>query len=154
MPKYKAHLSGGFITFFLVVVIANYFNCFRYLSWQQTFTYLTLCLIGSLFPDIDTKSKIQKWIYYPLFLVIIISVLTKNWTLLSFLSIIAIFPMLVNHRGITHRLWFILLAPAIPLLIFHYNAATFPNAFRGYFFFVMGAVSHILLDFGPKRLFR
>lgn len=154
MPKYKAHLSGGIITFFLVIIAANYFNYFKNLSWQEIFTYLTLCLLGSLFPDIDTKSKIQKWIYLPLFLGIIISVFSKNWVLLSFMSISGFVPIVANHRGITHRIWFILSVPLLPLLLFHYNTAIFPNPFRCYLFFVMGAISHILLDFGPKRFFK
>ncbi len=154
MPKYKTHLVGGIITFLLTMIIANYFNYFKRLSWEQIFTYFTLCILGSLFPDIDTKSKIQKWIYYPLFFVIIVAIFTKNWILLSFVSVIAFIPIIANHRGITHKLWFVVLVPLAPLSIFHFNKTFLTYAFSCYLFFVIGAISHLLLDFGPKRLFR
>jgi membrane-bound metal-dependent hydrolase YbcI (DUF457 family) len=151
MPKYKVHLCGGAITFFLVLFVLTYLNISNNLF--VSCIYLISCLIGSLFPDIDTKSKIQKYMYYPLFTVIIISMLTKKWILASFISVIALIPILANHRRLTHRLWFVIVIPlSVPILIYHINQKILIETFISYLFFVVGAISHLLLDFGIKRI--
>jgi hypothetical protein len=154
MPKYKAHLFGGFIIFIIIVAIITKISQIK-LTIPLSFIFLASCLVGSLFPDIDTKSRIQKWIYLPTFLVIIATIITKNWFLLSLLAVIAFIPILANHRHLTHKLWFVTLVPlTIPLLTLNYNKSLFGTVLTCYLFFVAGALSHIFLDFGPKRFFR
>lgn len=157
MPKYKSHLAGGILTFILVVFLMQVFLTKRVagIPIQRAVLYLLFCLLGSLFPDIDTKSKAQKIIYFPLFFLVIISIILKNWMLLSTLSLITLIPILVNHRSLTHKIWFVVAIPLIPLLLtLHFNKNNDPIVFNFYFFFVAGAISHIFLDFGPKRFFR
>ena len=153
MPNYKAHLAGGAATFILILATINKLQITK-IATNQILLYLTFCLFGSVFPDIDTKSKIQKYLYLFLFLTIIVTILFKNWILLSLLSFIAFIPLLVNHRGLTHKLWFIITIPfAIPILIFSYDRSLLIPAVTSYLFFVAGAISHLILDFGFKRTF-
>ena len=157
MPKYKTHLVGGLITFILVIFALQFFISKQIIgiSTPNALLYLFFCLLGSLFPDIDTKSRIQKFLYYPLFLVIIVAILLKNWLLLSVLTIIALIPILSNHRQLTHRIWFVVLIPlSIALLILNLNKQFTTLIMNCYFFFVGGAISHLLFDFGPKNLFQ
>jgi len=167
MPKYKTHLAGGFIIFILVVFAMQFFISKQIIriSTPTAILYLFFTLLGSLFPDIDTKSRIQKFLYYPLFLVIIIAILFKNWLLLSVLAVIALIPILSNHRNLTHRIWFVILVPLFAaLLVIHsfsegslilnLNKQFTSLTLNCYLFFVAGAISHLLLDFGPRNLFR
>jgi membrane-bound metal-dependent hydrolase YbcI (DUF457 family) len=158
MPKYKTHLAGGFITFILVVFALQFFISRQALgiSIPNSILYLFFCLLGALFPDIDTKSRIQKLLYYPLFLAIIVAILLKNWLLLSVLAIIAMIPILSNHRHLTHRIWFVILIPfcVTSLIIMNLNKQSNILIMNCYLFFVSGAISHLLLDFGLKNLFR
>ena len=158
MPKYKAHLFGGFITFIIIASALSFLKIsplFNQSNQKPNVTlfllYFSACLIGSLFPDIDTKSKIQKWTYLPLFVIIIITILKKNWLLTSFLSVIGFIPILANHRRLTHRVWFIIFIPlSIPIVMFHFNETVLIDSIFTYIFFVSGALSHLLLDFGPR----
>ncbi|MBD3272941.1 hypothetical protein GF385_01145 [Candidatus Dependentiae bacterium] len=151
MPKYKTHLSFGFLTFFIVFFILNFIN----ISNNYIFLYLGACLLGSLFPDIDTKSMIQKFFYFFLFFVVIWAIFIKNWQIAAFIGLLALIPMIVNHRKLTHRIWFVIIVPFfIPIIVYHYNKNMLYPAFFSYVFFVCGAVSHIWLDFGIKRSFR
>ena len=157
MPKYKSHLAGGFLTFTIIILVLQFFVSKKVLgiSTPTAFLYLFFCLFGSLFPDIDTKSRIQKLTYLPLFFVIIASILLKNWILVSFLSIVALIPILANHRHLTHKIWFVTITPIIPLfLITHFNKNNSSVYLYCYVFFVAGALSHLFLDFGPKRFFK
>lgn len=62
MPNYKKHLVGGSIVYAALIYTTSELNLIPTDINIQLQT-LAACLIGSLFPDIDTKSKIQKYIY-------------------------------------------------------------------------------------------
>ena len=151
MPKYKTHLAGGLVTFFVLFLILQYLKVPK----NYTFLYLGSCLLGSLFPDIDTKSKIQKILYFCLFFTIILAIFMHQWHIAAMIGLFALIPMMVNHRQLTHRIWFIIFVPFfIPIAVFHYNQNMLYPAFFSYLFFVGGAMSHIWLDFGFRRTFR
>lgn len=154
MPAYKTHLVGGATTFLLTIFIGNQLGQFKQLSEQQTLLALLFCLLGSLFPDIDTKSKIQNILYIAIFITILFTFFLHSWFLFFVFSFIALAPFLTNHRGITHKAWFIILLPAILLIVLFGFNHKFPAIFFTYYlFFVLGAISHLILDFGVGRLF-
>ena len=132
MPNYKTHLVGGFAAFSIL-----YFCGFSTIVWAPN---LACALIGSLFPDLDTKSKIQILFYRLLAIIILLLFYLKSWLNLLFLIPILIFPLIIHHRGITHKFWFIFI---ISCLIFNY--ANFLGEYAAIYFFV-GALSHIILD--------
>jgi hypothetical protein len=153
MPKYKTHLVGGFSTFILIIFFGVQLNSLKELSWQQFLVGLFLCLVGSLFPDIDTNSVIQKILYLSLFPAIFIALFSKSWGLFFLFSLIAIAPLFTRHRGITHRAWFILAIPLILAIFLGCNTKASKTFLIYYLCFTAGALSHLILDFGVKKAF-
>lgn len=156
MPKYKTHLAAGFITFFVVHKIIFYLYPSIYNKYQSNlFLFLFSCLFGSLFPDIDTKSKIQRFFYIFIFSIILILIISKEWAALSIITPLIFLPLLVNHRSFFHKIWFLTFI-AISILItsqlyFNYNMQNTALLFT---FFVAGCLSHIMLDYGIFRFFK
>lgn len=152
MPGYRGHLSGGAVTFSILLLLVSRVCNPTFLTMVE---WLGLCLAGSLFPDIDIKSKGQKYFYWVAFLIIIFLALKRRFDILVLVSLISIIPMLVRHRGLFHRAWFII---ALPLLLWHLISMQFP-AFRtmllfDVIFFIAGALSHLWLDLGLRRMLR
>lgn len=136
MPGFRVHLFGGICSFLLITALLK-FNGLVLLNLPLN---LVICLIASIFPDIDTKSKMQLWFYRLLAVLALILALLKCWSFLIILVPILIFPLIINHRGITHKFWFIGL---ISLLIYLFLPCL------GYLpsvYFLFGALSHILFD--------
>ena len=155
MPTYKGHLAGGAATFVAIHYISTKIFLTPPPTPKQIFFTCAFCLLGSIFPDIDTKSFGQKIFYTLLTVIIITAIIAQQWGLLSVLSLISVFPLLVNHRGVIHTVWFVTLAPlAIPLLI-HYNSPELSQtAWLAYLYFLAGALSHLALDYEPWRKIR
>jgi len=60
MPNYKGHLAGGVVTY-CVVLCALVGTAPSFMTAGE---WLLFTLAGALFPDIDIKSKGQKYFYY------------------------------------------------------------------------------------------
>ena len=151
MPKYKTHLTSGALLFLGIYLLLKNTTIFN----KHAFLYFSAILFGSLFPDIDTKSMIQKFLYMGLFITTAIIILLKKWEIAAILGFISLIPIIANHRQLTHRIWFVIILPFfIPLLIFHFNKNLLYPAFFSYLFFVSGAILHIWLDFGFWSMFR
>ena len=156
MPKYKTHLFAGFVTFAILKKSISMMQIPQNnFSAHETLVLLFFCLFGSLFPDIDTKSKIQKIFYIFFFLALFVLLINKNWLLLGISSLIALTPLLVNHRGIFHRLWFITSIAIATGILF----ANFYNQYQhvvlySVLFFSAGSFSHIALDYGVIRFIK
>lgn len=151
MPNYKGHLVGGVVAFLLVinVIIVQKVSLVVALEW------LSFTSLGALFPDIDIKSKGQKIFYKVLVLVFLILLLKQRFMTIVFLSLLAFLPLVVRHRGMCHELWFVVSAP---LVVAFALTCYFPK-FSSFvlwdaLFFIVGAVSHLYLDFGVKRMLR
>ena len=116
-------------------------------------TYILASLLGGLFPDIDIKSKGQQLLYALIIPLLIASLLAKKIVFSVLLATLGILSPLLPHRGITHEVWFVLTAPLIgPLLVSLYCPEYYAYARMLYIFFTVGAMSHLLLDFGPRQL--
>jgi len=156
MPKYKAHLTAGLVTFILTHKAILYFSPKIYNEYQSNlFLYLSLCLFGSLFPDIDTKSKIQKFFYIFTFSITSVLIISKEWFALSITTPIIFLPLLVNHRSIFHKIWFLSLIATSSLIAMHsYFNYNMQNTLFLLVFFITGCLSHIILDYGIIRFFK
>ncbi len=150
MPGYKGHLAGG------VVVAAPMLYLLRsYLSPVLAALCFGFALAGSLFPDVDTNSKGQKWFYRLTIPFLVFLLIIKRFSLFVLFSFLAFVPLVVNHRGVFHRLWFIMLPPfGIVAVCAWYWPSWFHDVFFTALFFVVGAVSHLILDFGIRRTFK
>ena len=145
MPNYKSHLVGGALAFTGTLKLT-------YSLWNQPTVIqipvcLAICLLGSLFPDIDVTSKMQRLFYLAAAITLPVTLLYQQWTLFFVITGVAFFITYLRHRTLTHNMWFIISMPALLLLyLSHQNKAIFNQAFLWYLYFVAGALSHVILD--------
>jgi len=152
---YKEHLLGGFASGMIVLFfIANYVCC-NTIPVLTSLEWLLFALAGSLFPDVDIKSKGQKLFYWVIVTLILLSLFKGNLSLAIYLALFSILPMLVRHRGLFHCTWFIVIFPLVAAAL---ASVYLPNYRYSLFydasFFIAGALSHLLMDFGPKGFFK
>jgi len=85
----------------------------------------------------------------------IVLIIKHQFSLLAACSVMAVIPMLVRHRGIFHRLWFVML---FPLTMWYVTSIFVPIESKiilfDVFFFIAGSISHLWLDFGFWRMLR
>ncbi|MEX0849476.1 MAG: metal-dependent hydrolase [Candidatus Dependentiae bacterium] len=155
MPGYKGHLMGGAAAFGATFALVSIVNI---MPKQDPFI-IASCFVavmaGSLFPDIDVKSKGQNVFYWLILGLFVYFFYKKQFVTLAYVAIVATLPMLVKHRGLFHNIWFIvgalgtlcyLLTGYLP----HYDKTIILHTI----FFIAGAVSHLWLDLGFVRMFR
>lgn len=153
MSNYRGHLGGGLVVYGLSLTALYQLQPTRQPHPGELILWLAMALLGSLFPDIDVWSKGQKLWYQGIFIFFSIALYLQHWYLLVGLSVAAIFPLFLRHRGLAHRIWFNLVAPLIgPFTVYLYNKNFFEPALECYLFFIAGALSHLALDFGPKKM--
>ena len=109
---------------------------------------LGFCMLGGLFPDVDTDSKGQN-LFYGLFIVVdgtLIYYHFYRWA--AWLGLCAMLPALGHHRGWTHTWWAMIVVGApivfIPVMILGKEKILYCLPF--YIFFTAGYFSHLLLD--------
>jgi len=150
MPGYRGHLVGGACAFVAVLLfVSQPYTVFQAAEW------CCFALLGSLFPDVDIKSKGQKLFYRAVVMCAVFFALQYWWQALAILGVVALFPQLCNHRGVFHEPWFLLAVPfsaffTIKCCAPHYTAVAYWDAL----FFAAGAFSHIYLDRGIKGILR
>jgi hypothetical protein len=115
--------------------------------------WLGCTLAGSLFPDIDTKSKGQHFFYRILTLIFIVLILIRHYKAVAFIGLLSLIPLIVHHRGVCHKVWFIVAVPSsVALLLASYLPACKYLFMYDAAFFILGALSHVWFDIGSKRL--
>lgn len=155
MPGYKGHLLGGAASFgatFAAVSIAQIMPCADPYTIASCFA---MAMAGSLFPDIDIKSKGQKLFYRIILGLFVYFFYNKQYVTLSYIAIAATLPLLVKHRGIFHNIWFLLgtlsaLSYVLMCCMPHYDKRIILHMI----FFMGGIVSHLWLDLGFVRMLR
>lgn len=147
MPGYKGHLNGGLLagtTALAGAVLQGYLG----LDALQLSGLLGFCMLGSLFPDIDTDSKGQNLFYAILIIIDSFLLYHKQFFAAAWLGLFAMLPALGHHRGWTHTLWAMFLVPLpiviIPYLLFEKDFLETSICF--YVAFTLGYFSHLLLD--------
>jgi len=148
MSNYKGHLTGGVATF-----ASTYFalTMLQVSIPVNPLQLLLFCLFGSLFPDIDTKSKIQILSYRVAFVSFAVLAWFQRWSAVVLLSFLLLIPLVVHHRTLTHKKWFIVAIPTslyIAAIIYQpqYALLVLWNGL----FFIAGAFSHLILDYGLR----
>ena len=154
MPNYKKHLAGGCLVYGLIMYLNVKLNLVE-LDLNLQLQTLAACLIGALFPDIDTKSKIQKYIYFMILIMSIYFMAIGLEYQAGIITTMSLLPLIVSHRGLLHRLWFIVMCLCIGNYLCYLNQACwFANCLYLSIFFLVGVISHIWLDMGWKKLFK
>ncbi|MCX5925067.1 MAG: metal-dependent hydrolase [Candidatus Dependentiae bacterium] len=151
MPGYKGHLVGGLCVYGLGLYLLRSY-CVSYsigIEW-------CICRIaGSLFPDIDIKSKGQKYFYWIIVGIFGLLIIHQKHSMLACASMLAVTPLLARHRGIFHNIWFILGLTSVGWLVLsNYQPSLSQILLLDAVFFFLGAASHIWLDVGFKRMLR
>ena len=145
MPGYKQHISFGFLCSFALL------TCFSFAAFPlSSIIEWTICtLLGSLFPDIDIKSKGQ-FVFYALFSVLLLYMIaTQKWFYVSLLSMLSFIPILSKHRGIFHNFWFIATLILMLLALVKYAYPSYYTlVYYDALFFMIGVFSNLLLDKG------
>lgn len=149
MPTYKTHLVGGVVTFLLSLIVAGSLCNTISFAPHDYLLYLAATCLGALFPDIDTRSMIQRFLLFLILILCICAFIYQWWVLLVGVLFVILWLAIVKHRTTTHRKRFIFL---LPLVIIAFVAIKYPEYLKqaviAYAFFVSGALSHIFLDFG------
>lgn len=150
MPGYKGHIAGGLVMFGVLFAATR-----SIVAAGSGWLLCAITLAGALFPDVDTKSKGQKWFYRILFCALIGLLFLKQFVAFAVLALLIGLPLIVDHRGLFHRLWFIaLLVIAALAALDWYHIIPAHNAVLPALFFIAGAASHLMLDIGGVRFFR
>lgn len=143
MPGYRGHLVGGVITYAVTMQVLKYAQPNAHVILQG----LVCCLLGSLFPDVDVKSKGQKVFYYLLLSFLLYCLFAHKWRMFVMASVLGVTPLLVRHRGIFHEVWFLLLVTlAMMVAVTSLQKAYEPVLLSNCFFFFAGCLSHVFLD--------
>lgn len=148
MSNYRGHLFGGSLLYLAVLFV---FSLYSFDMPMLSLWFLSV-LLGSLFPDVDTKSKGQKIFYrFALCSILLLLIFQKFIPALIF-SIASFMPVLVRHRGIFHSATFsCLIIGGITFCLSQIFVQYKFMIFSCGAFFLLGIFSHLLLDFGIKR---
>lgn len=147
MPGYKGHIAGGvfFAAMGLVGAVMLGYLVFKPLLAAGLMGF---CLLGALFPDVDTDSKGQNLYYSVLAMLDLGLILNKYYVWAAWLGFFAMLPAIGSHRGWTHTWWAMFLIPtpilAMPLILKGPEAV--PAFLPFYVAFCAGYFSHLLLD--------
>ena len=151
MPGYKEHLTAGTVVYTAGLFVVRHRCC----SVSMAAELFACTLAGSLFPDIDITSKAQRSYYLLMGTIALWCLAMPYHGGIAFVLPALIMPPLVKHRGITHRWWFIALftysvwAVGVRFIPTWHETLTLDA-----WFFIAGAFSHLLLDLGPRRMWR
>ena len=145
MPGFKAHLAVGAVVFAVVMlVLSSVLQPSILLALQ----YFFCTLLGALFPDFDTKSRGQTLFYRVLVPCLLFVLWQQKLQLFILLTFIGLLPLVVKHRGLLHKKWFVMIVPPVVAILLAQSYGMQPYALVRYaLFFSLGALSHIILDF-------
>lgn len=162
MANYKGHILGAVavlaITLVAIVLLpvawlTNTQNLLN--NWQFVSALFVTAILFGLWPDVDTNSKAQDIFFTLAFLVDVALIISGQFELSAYFGLIAMMPIISNHRGWTHKKWAMIVIP-LPILIVPYLFSSdklmvglllYLSAISGYF-------SHLLLDGLITKRFR
>ena len=137
-------MAGGSFAFIIYLIILIVF--FAYEPSYDVLIWFVLCILGSIWPDVDTNSMGQK-LFYGLFIVLdAFFLITGRYKEAAVLGFFALLPVVAKHRGWTHSLSAAFLVPS-PLLVLPLIKPEIPFGGLEYYIpVVIGYLSHLALD--------
>jgi len=151
MPGYKAHLLGGLAVYGITIYLLRSHCGSMFVAAE----WLLFTLAGSLFPDIDTKSKGQMFLYQILLIILVILAIQRKFLIMTFLSIAAVIPIIARHRGLFHQPWFVVGLPTVTAIAIALYAPAYTKVIMfDALFFILGGLSHLVMDCGFGVFFK
>lgn len=151
MPQHKTHLSIGFLVYIVCLYVALFFGP---ISWERKIELLMYTLIGALFPDIDTKSKIQRVMYIIFFFLLLLLAYTQQYFAATITGILSCVPLMVHHRALFHSMLFLSLLGVCAIVFVHLQCPAYTVSMSyNTIFFLAGVFSHLYAD-GSLKYFR
>jgi membrane-bound metal-dependent hydrolase YbcI (DUF457 family) len=146
LPGYKLHLTGGFFCGGLILGSLTWKNIYNPEPMTGV-ALMTVCLLGTLFPDTDTDSKGQNLFYLCLVILDLSLMVMKLFQWAAIVGFCAMLPALGHHRGWTHTWWAMILVP-LPIIILpaFFYGFSIETLLPFYIAAVVGYFSHLLLD--------
>lgn len=137
-------MAGGSFAFLIYLGVLIIF--FAYEPSYDVLIWFGLCILGSIWPDVDTNSMGQK-IFYGMFIVLdSFFLITGKYVEAALLGFFALLPVVAKHRGWTHTLSAAFLVPS-PLLVLPLIRPDLPFGGLEYYIpVVIGYLSHLALD--------
>ena len=150
MSMYRGHLLGGLAAYLIVIVAWGIYTS----VFQHYFPGLLATLAGSLFPDIDIRSKGQRLFLKILFLLVTLCLYLQASLPLLLLLFFSVLPIVFPHRGLFHDIIFVtLLAVTAAGSLLYVIPNKTEVVVASTFFFLVGVISHLVLDKGFKKTF-
>jgi hypothetical protein len=163
--KFSQHVGVGVITYLVVLlpvvawilyrqglpVVDLWQNSPKIIAqyWWEILVCFLLCVIGSMVPDVDIKSRSQMVIYTLLIIIDLVLILFKYYRESAILGFLAMVPMLTKHREQFHSYIAAVIIP-IPLLfipILVSGELDYHNLGVSYYISALaGYLSHIIAD--------
>jgi len=144
MSLYKGHLAGGAFAF--IIYLAALIVFFAYKPTFEVLIWFGICILGSIWPDVDTNSLGQK-LFYGFFIVLdAVFLITGRFKEAAVLGFFALLPVVAKHRGWTHSLSAAFLVPSPLLVLPMINPALSAGGLEYYTPAVIGYLSHLILD--------
>lgn len=154
MSGYKGHIVGGLTLVGLYAFAVSFAPVQKFAEaadilhdWQALAAVFVVGILFAIFPDVDTNSKAQDILYWFVFLLDILLIVSGLYKAAAFFGLIALLPILSHHRGWTHKIWAMILVP-LPIIIFPYLYDDTLLSFAAIYYgaAVVGYFSHLLLD--------
>lgn len=151
MPNYRTHLVGASIAYLASVLMLSLYT--KPLYYQIFWFWCSLA--GGLFPDVDTKSRGQRYFYTLLLLAMSLLWMQGKLRVVAGISLCSFLPLCVKHRGLLHNVWIVGLVVAGATCWSIYMAPTWREVIIiSAYCFMIGVLSHLYLDLGLRRMFR
>jgi len=146
MPSYKVHIPAGFITFILLYIIQQKLGVAPN-TFQNVAAILLSSTVGSIFPDIDTTSIMQRLFFLSILVIAPVFIFQNNYLMLAITAAVCIIILIIPHRSITHKpKWVIPFAALVCgalALIKHIDSMLL---WQCWLYFIAAFLSHWLLD--------
>jgi membrane-bound metal-dependent hydrolase YbcI (DUF457 family) len=144
MSLYKGHIAGGAFAFIIYILILVVFFAFK--PTYEVLIWFGLCILGSIWPDIDTNSHAQK-LFYGFFIVLDgIFLLSGRYKEAALLGFFALLPIIGKHRGWTHSITAAFIVPSPLIILPLINPELGIGGLEYYTPVVIGYLSHLILD--------
>jgi membrane-bound metal-dependent hydrolase YbcI (DUF457 family) len=144
MSLYKGHIAGGAFAFIIYIAVLVVFFAFK--PSYEVLIWFGLCILASIWPDIDINSNAQK-LFYGFFLVLDgVFLISGRYKEAALLGLFALLPILGKHRGWTHSISAAFLVPSPLIVLPLIKPELGAGGLEYYTPAVIGYLSHLIMD--------